>query len=360
MRRAAFAVVAAFLAAASVARPGAPTVGGYICGSFNYDFNDPAGGYTAWRVYDSRHNSVRLNSAHLNLDGFAEGGADYHIGLDFGFDAALHGSRGLEQAITLSSGERLDIDPDADSCDVQEAYFTFPCPLTAGRFKIGKFATLEGIEVIESGANPTVTRGYLYGFAEFFTHVGLLYSLQAGNFRYAAGMVGGGDLLEDDNSARTLVAQMGAGLGSAGDLSIQAYAGAEGPRAGMHRDSVDLVAKFGLPGDSTGMLQGNLGRQRTAAGAWERWGGIGLQPAAKLNEWLVLGLRYEFFRVEPATGPGLNLQNVALAPAFEVVPGTRLRLEWRVDWANRPQFDDAAGELVYSASTLALEALTVF
>ncbi len=60
-------------------------------------------------------------------------------------------------------------------------------------FTAGKFATYEGIEVIDGWLNPTITRGFLYYLAEPVTHVGAKLHYPTPMFDIGAGVVNGWD-----------------------------------------------------------------------------------------------------------------------------------------------------------------------
>src|SRR6187200_524757 len=47
----------------------APTVSGFIDGTYNYNFNHPAGGVTPYHTYTAPHHSFLLNAAHVALTG---------------------------------------------------------------------------------------------------------------------------------------------------------------------------------------------------------------------------------------------------------------------------------------------------
>jgi len=65
----------------------------------------------------------------------------------------------------------------ASSLFLEQAYVQFRAPIGNGiDFKVGKFVTLLGYEVIESPANINFTRGLLFTFAIPLTHVGALAS----------------------------------------------------------------------------------------------------------------------------------------------------------------------------------------
>src|SRR5688500_5962825 len=166
----------------------APTISGFIDGTYNYNFNHPAAGVTPYHTYTAPHHSFLLNAAHLALTG-GDGKLSYALEIDAGTDAFVN---------TLD-----------DDFDVQEAWAAYTTDLGLG-FKVGKFVTFNGIEVIESGANPTISRGFLFGLAEPFTHVGALVTYKISDqLDVAAGAVNGWDVMVDNNSTKTMVGKLG-------------------------------------------------------------------------------------------------------------------------------------------------------
>ncbi|MDO8580004.1 MAG: outer membrane beta-barrel protein, partial [Candidatus Omnitrophota bacterium] len=151
-----------------------PKISGYIDTTYNYNFNKPASQTTKLGTpgtstaginlssYVTKANDITFNTAHLAFNGSLKDGIGYTIELDAGSDANVN---------TPTSGAGA-----ADDFDLQEAYLTSPLFETGINLKVGKFVTLEGIEVIESPLNPNISRGHLFGMAEPFTHVGFLLS----------------------------------------------------------------------------------------------------------------------------------------------------------------------------------------
>jgi hypothetical protein len=309
----------------------APKISGFVDATYNYNTRDPMSGLSAYHVYDSQHGTVLLNAAHLALTGTgAEDAIAYAIELDIGSDAAIN------------SGD--------DDVDLQEAYVAYTSKMGLG-LKAGKFVTFSGIEVIESISNPTISRGFLYGLAEPFTHAGVLltYKLTA-ELDAAIGVVNGWDVVRDNNDGKTLAAKVG--YTTDRYLAIlSGYAGPEQPADGeLDPDNVRTM------GDLTGMVkigpvdlwaQVNAGAEEGASTVMEgetaRWVGAGLQPVWHVLERLALGARAEVFsdRQGARTGTPQTLYNLSLAPAFTVVSGFVVRGELRLDRSNKRVFEDS-------------------
>ncbi|HUS67334.1 MAG TPA: outer membrane beta-barrel protein [Kofleriaceae bacterium] len=319
----------------------APTVSGFIDGTYNYNFNHPAGGVTPYHTYTAPHHSFLLNAAHVALTG-SDGKVSYAVEIDAGTDAFVN---------TLD-----------DDFDIQEAWVSYTSDIGLG-FKAGKFVTFNGIEVIESGSNPTISRGFLYGLAEPFTHVGALATYKISDqMDVAAGVVNGWDVMVDNNSLKTLVGKFGLNLDTF-ILTLSAYSGPEQPLDDDDwRTTFDATAMVKL-GTIDLWLQANLGTEENAAADGDAtWTGLGVQPVFHLNEELSLGARAELFSDNDGARTGFDqtLFNVSVTPAYALTRNLILRAEGRLDVSSEDVYADTDGD-ASSSQVIALgEALVVF
>jgi hypothetical protein len=319
----------------------APTISGFIDGTYNYNFNHPAGGVTPYHTYTADHQSFLLNAAHVALTG-GDGTVAYAVEIDAGTDAFVN---------TLD-----------DDFDVQEAWVSYTSDHGLG-FKVGKFVTFNGIEVIESGSNPTISRGFLFGLAEPFTHVGALATYKISDqLDVAAGVVNGWDVTVDNNSLKTLVGKLGVTLEQV-VLVVSAYTGPEQPLDDDDwRTTFDATALVKL-GMIDLWLQANLGTEENAGADGDAtWTGVGVQPVFHLSEQLSLGARAELFSDNDAarTGVDQTLFNVSVAPAYALTPNLIMRAEGRLDVSSEEVYVDTDGEASSSQIIALAEALVVF
>jgi hypothetical protein len=312
-----------------------PHVGGFVDLTYNYNTLQPADDVTLYHSYTAENDTVLLNAAHVALSGAGES-VSYAVEVDVGSDAQVN------------SGD--------DDVDLQEAYGAYVSPIGLG-VMAGKFVTFQGIEVIESGSNPTISRGFLFGLAEPFTHAGavLTYKINPA-FDVAAGVVNGWDVVVDNNRGKTAVVKA-AFTSEVARATVSGYAGPE-----QEEDDDDLR----LSGDVTGMVvvgpvdlwgQVNAGREEGAApgGGAARWIGAGLQPLWHALGSLTIGARAEVFRDADAarTGTRQTLYNLTVTPCYLVTTGLVIRGELRVDWSNRDVYMDEDGA-VHGNQVLAL------
>ncbi len=310
-----------------------PTITGHLDGTYNYNLMDPNGGLTAFHSYTAPHNTFLLNLAHVAIGGHDDA-VTYNIELDAGSDAAFNSG--------LYGGALF---------DVQEAWVHYIHPESKVGLKAGKFVTYNGIEVIENTANPTVSRGFLFGLAEPTTHIGAVGTFQINDqLDVAAGLVNGWDVFRDNNSLKTIVAKLGFTNDQVG-LTVSAFAGPE--QAGNNDDwrtTLDATAVIKL--DKVDLwLQGNFGRETFDDGDTSAtWFGAGVQPVFHLNELLTLGARAEVFvdgdgaRTGVPLPDGVTLINVSVAPAYLIADNLTLRAELRVDVATEDVYNDRGGD----------------
>jgi hypothetical protein len=134
--------------------------------------------------------------------------------INFGTDAVTESSTDPMAATHVSN------------LDVEEAWGWYVDPVSKVGLKVGKFVTYEGIEVIESMGDPTITRGLLFSNLEPYTHTGALLTWTGTVFDFA-GRRGQRLGRADRNSdwARPVVAKMGVTLGDPLALTVSALYG---------------------------------------------------------------------------------------------------------------------------------------
>lgn len=339
-----------------------PAITGYVDTQWGYNFDQPGTRMTALRSYDALDNNIR-NTAHLALAGSMDT-VGYVVELDAGHDAPITAAGGTTNEVVL-----------------QEAYLTWMGASRLG-FKAGKFATYQGIEVIENPANPTITRGFLYGLAEPFTHVGAVATYALDRIDFAAGVVNGWDLTTDNNSGKTLVGKVGFNFGDPLTFSISGYHGPEQAavtstttsttinNGGKNRSSIDLTGVTKIIPNVDLWFQANMGSEDavldndgdlTADDSGE-WSGFTVQPVVRITDKFSIGGRYEYFEDDGSrTGTtDLALNNFTITPAYKVNDSVTLRAEYRQDGANKKVWIDDKGVAQDTASTATLQAVVAF
>lgn len=319
---------------------------GYIDASYNYNFS---GGMTnSLRSYDARANQILLNNVHLGIAGTPSDKVSYYAEVDFGTDAAVHG---LLHQSGLGAGPV--------AVDIQEAAITYAFS-DAVKFTGGKFVTFQGIEVIESPLNPTISRGYLYGLSEAYTHVGGYFTfIPSGVIDLKVGVINGWDLLIDNNMDKSFISRLGVNLGDPLAFGISFYTGIEQVNSENWRNSVDITGVTKVIPGITLYFQGNYGTETftdISGDTDTKWFGFGLQPVIALTEMFDLGFRAEYFADDQGarTGiPSLNAFNLTLVPTIKCEAAT-FRFEYRFDSSNKEIFIEETG-VADNSSTVSFE-----
>jgi hypothetical protein len=291
-----------------------PTIAGYVEAAYHLNLNDPSLA-PVLRSYDSfSGNTFLLHSAHLVVAHSFTDEVSATIEMDAGSDPVI--TEALAGA--------------AYAFDIQEAYAKY----AKGGFALtaGKFVTYAGTEVIEGPLNPTLTRGFLFGLAEAFTHVGLkAHYTTDGGVDIGIGVVNGWDLWVDNNDWKTIIAR----VGYAGEKFFVGLSGSFGSEQTNDEDprlSLDLTGGI-IAGAVTINFQGNFGSEGDAS-----WYGFGVQPLYT-GDVFTFGARVEYFGdpdgvrslIEGVTD--LSYLNITLTPGVMLAEHFALRLELRADLA---------------------------
>jgi hypothetical protein len=166
-------------------------LGGWLAGSYFYNFNDP--------------NGENIGGANQGISNFAY---PFHPDSDsFQVDQlwfemerpVTESNRGGFRADLcygktcdiLSNGSSDGISGSSDDFNLYQAYIQYLAPVGEGvTVKFGKFGTLVGAEVAPTVYNMNVTRGNVYNLLQPITHVGLLAEMEFGDgFHGALGYV---------------------------------------------------------------------------------------------------------------------------------------------------------------------------
>lgn len=330
-----------------------PAISGYVDSQYGYNFNKPANGVTMLRSYDFQDNNI-ANTAHVALTGSLDGGAGYVIGMDAGHDP---------QTTFGAVGQ--------SSVYLREAYLTYVCPITKIGIKAGKFVTFEGIEVIDTAANPTISRGYLFGLAEPFTHVGGVLTYTMGKVDVAAGVVNGWDVADDNNKGKTVVGKVGLNWGDPLTATLSGYHGPEQTNnVSANRDSLDLTVLSKIIPKVDLWLQGNLGTESRVAldangNPTDRgnWSGVAIEPLVHVSDKFTVGARAEYFADKQGARTGIVnncAKNFTVTPGYMLTKNLQVRAEYRYDKSNKKLWQDDKGTAKDSTNTGTLQFVVTF
>lgn len=349
---------------------------GYVDTSYQYSFNAPnstASTLTTGRVFDTEANGFTPHAAELVLEKPLTDDMPIGFRTDFFFgdDAEIIHAAGLGNV--SAAGEN------PEAFDLQQAYITARAPIGDGLdFKVGKFVTLLGAEVIESPANWNFSRSYLFGFAIPFTHTGVLASYPLGELGSTTlGVVNGWDIVDDNNMAKSMLGNITLTPIEKTMLSFTLITGAE--RAADNKndrtvfDSVvtyqpleklTLMANYDY-GHESSMTQGAPGTTGFDAAGWQ---GLALYAKYDLTPTWNLAGRWEWFddkdnvRLGLSSADGVANDDIdyyewTLTSQWKLREHVLARLEYRHDKADEAVFlranrftdyqDTVAGELIY-------------
>ena len=354
---------------------------GFVDTSFVYNFaeSDPGAGRTnRGRVFDVNPGGFTIQAAELVLEKpmTDEMPLGFRTDLFFGDDAEAIHSTGLP---TLAAGT-------TEAFDLQQAYITAKAPLGAGiDFKVGKFVTLLGAEVIESPANWNFSRSYMFGFSIPFTHTGALATYPLGEWgSVTGGIVNGWDIVDDNNNAKSLIGNITLTPLEGLTLAANGIAGAEVAADNRNDRAVaDFVVTWQPLEKLTLMGNYDYGRQsnvvRGAAGGAggtagfnaADWKGLALYAKYDLTDTWSLAGRWEWFDDADNVRTGLtgadgsapadiDYYGWTLTSQWKLREHVLARLEYRHDKADeRIFFHDAAGFIHYQ-DTIAAEMIYHF
>ncbi len=353
---------------------------GFVDTSFVYNFQhpDPSGRTNRGRIFDVNPSGFTIHAAELVLEKpmSDESPVGFRTDLFFGDDAELIHSTGLGNDAGPESPEAFDL---------QQAYVTARAPVGDGiDFKIGKFVTLLGAEVIESLANWNFSRSYLFGFAIPFTHTGALASYPLGEIgSVTAGLVNGWDIVDDNNTFKDMIANVTLTPMEGLTFAVNGITGA--PRAADNRNDrsvIDLVATWTPIEALTLMANYDYGHESsiarvtgTAGGGagfdTANWAGLALYAKYDLTEKWALSGRWEWFddkngvRTAFATLDGTSPNSIdfygyTLTSQWKLHDHMLARLEYRHDQADEKVFFHGGSGFINAADTIATEFIVHF
>jgi hypothetical protein len=263
-----------------------------------------------------------FNMAELNFEKpiSKDSPVGFRVDLDYGQDAKLIHANGLGNA--------------NDEFDLEQAYVQIFVPFTLPfmnelRFKIGKFATLHGAEVIESVDNWNFSRSYLFSYAIPFTHTGVrAYYKPFANLPVDAwiGIVNGWDNVVDNNRAKTLEGQLSYYPTDRLSFSVGGMFGPERANSNKDfRDVIDVVATYKVTDKLTLKANYDYGWERNGATALPAsgttltytgladkdatWQGMAFYAKYDIYDWWSLAGRAEYFNDAQGVRTGVFVNN---------------------------------------------------
>jgi len=316
-------------------------ISGYIDTSYTYSGNKDVTftDGTPNRVFDRQPNSFNFNMGELAISMLP----------DEGFGGAVVLNAGTDADITAAAGSGAN-----DNFDVQQAYVRYKLGGLEAIF--GKFATLQGAEVIESPDNLNFTRSILFGYAIPFTHTGVRVNYALNDMiTVTAGVNNGWDNLVDDNNQKSGEFMVAFNPSDMISLTVEGIVGRENGTTltstdltgeGL-RSLVDSVLTVTPIEDVTMVVNFDYGvqKQGVASGLVARWWGVAGYINYQLNKQWRIALRGEYFddRDGFRSGTVQRWKEGTATVAFAPMEHVELRGEYRHDQSNKRSFLRSSG-----------------
>ena len=328
------------------------SVNGYIDAGYSHaDRNIETGTGVSTRVFDSQNNSFALHQFGLSVSKLPKQGFGGLVNVTVGSDAQVIHSFP---------------DTSASLFDVTQAYAQYsggPLTLIAG-----KFATLQGTEVIWSPSNANISRSILFG-AIPFTHTGVRATWALSDtVSLIAGVNNGWDQLTDQNRDKTV--ELGATLNPIRPLNIaiSGYSGKEPAGTGNGtRTSINATGSYSITDAiSVGAELLNVSQDIPgAAGATtsRKYTGAAGYGSYTFTRKIRGALRLENFDDKDGIRfgvAGTKYKEVTATGAYLAADNFEGRVELRRDQANNAVFRDYQGATSKTLMTIALQGLYKF
>ncbi len=348
-------------------------VTGTVDVNYNYNINRPtttaaAAAKNAYRGFDVNPNTFNIGLVELAIENSPNDWVSFRTDLDFGRDA------GIVQA-TEAWGTAT------STFNLQQAYIRLKTHVGNGlNFKVGKFVTMHGAEVIEAAANTNISRGFLFNYAIPFTHTGILASYSFADWiNLDLGVVNGWNSVVDTNNGKSVHAMFTI---KPMDKVVLTVGGTVGPETagkdGPVRALVDSVLTYTLNDQWNFVLNYDIGRDNGLAAGGTKgiadWQGVAGYINWKPFDKFGLSLRGEYFKDDTVNAAGTTgmtagaltgttaskkIYEGTLTSHYYLADGLDLRFEYRHDQGDQSSFlrgtgasrkfqDTIASQLVYA------------
>ncbi len=316
-------------------------VGGWLSGSYFYNFNDPdgralAGSNTGGFAYPFRPdaNSFSLDQFWIWLERpvSEENRAGFRVDLAYGKDAGLLSG-------DFGAGDGFS----GNDFELYQAYIQYLAPIGEGvTVQFGKFATLIGAEVVQAPDNFNITRGNVYNLFQPITHTGILASTAVAGLDVSLGFVNetrsfpARDI--DLNKNKAVLWSIGGGSdtfswalnGTHGDAD--SGQGFDTP-AGDKETIVDLILSFSPSESFTTYVNADYLKSDNSRGADIDGYGIAWAGRLAVNERTGVALRAEWVDLNDFFGRGndLSVWGVTSTVDYKLTDSLMVRGELRYD-----------------------------
>ena len=344
---------------------------GYADVSYVYSFNEPDNATTnTGRTFDTEAHGFTPHAFELVLEKPLTDQMPIGLRTDlfFGDDAEVFGATGLGSA--------------TNEFELQQAYISAKAPVGGGiDFKIGKFVTLLGAEVIESPANWNFSRSFMFLYSIPFTHTGALASYPLGEWgSVTGGFVNGWEVVDDNNKGKSFLGNITLTPIEDVTLSSSLISGPERNQNNSNKrtvlsnivtwtpiENLSLMANYDY-GRESNVVQGTATTGTVNGFESAAWQGLALYAKYDLSPTWSLAGRWEWFDDKDNTRTGftavggfapvdIDFYGYTLTSQWKLYEHVLARLEYRHDKADERIFtrdegltnyqDTIAAELIY-------------
>jgi hypothetical protein len=345
-------------------------VGGWVEGSYTWNFRNPRSEINEGRVFDFEHDAARLNQIELNISRTPDVAAaakagkwdwGFMVDMMYGSDGRLIHANGLDGYFSTSPINQFDL---------TQAYGELVLPFGNGLdLKFGKFVTFVGYETINPTTNPLYSHSFGFGFGIPFTHTGITagYDIIPGKLTVTGGITRGWEqATNDSNGAIDFLGQVKYVLSDELNFLFVSSIGPQRP----HNCS-DYRYLFEGIGTWTPKAMSNWTFTLDGLFAWEEhalangdvayWGDITGYVGYKINDMFTINGRVEWFRDDGGSRIGVSGSffegtiGVTIHPCQHGLGRNfMIRPELRGDYSNKDAF---AGGTHKSQATIAVDAI---
>ena len=319
---------------------------GYVTGAYTYSFAN-TGNALVGRFYERYHDQIMMNALRLGIEEIAatdKVDAGVRFELLFGQDAA----------VTKAGG--LDLGPNSD---LTEAYVTLNLPLGDEhhfmQLKGGKMWTIMGYEVIDDVLDPNLSVGNQFVYLENFTNMAVGADFKLGPlFDAQLRLMNGWDVVQDNNTDKSFMARVGFTPGPAFTLGVLGYWGPEqADNTDDTRKGVEVLATLKPVAGTTIVGQFDYGSE-SFGDADASWWGVGVWLLHDFSSRAQVAIRGDYVKDEDGVRSS-GVLGYPLAPSrafgsgtitlnYRVTPKVLFRPEFRIDFSDRDDYGDPAGD----------------
>lgn len=286
---------------------------------YQWNFNQPDNGITAFRGFDNRHNAFTLSNAAVDAQG-AIGDVSGRLTLQIGSTPSTYYL--AEPALAGSSSAN------ATSAELwkflQQAYVGYRLPVLAGlQLQAGLFLSPIGPEGMLVKDNFNFSRSNLF-FGLPFYHTGARGTLSfSDTLSTTIAVYNGWNNVVDNNAAKSISVQLAYAVPNEISASLLYFGGHEraddAPEGFAWRHLLDANATITVNEWLQVQVQGNVGAEPNAFGV-SSWAAASAATRIKPRDWLAFALRVDGFYEVAAKNDD----------------GEAGRIFWPVDWVTSP------------------------